>query len=82
MKYLFIIGEPHNFDCEEFRSFLTIIMGMSGGKPFQMFLYKFNAEILKIEYPYLCLTGKEKKHLALYPLIMLKCVDIGIQADK
>jgi len=47
-----------------------------------MFLYKFNADILKVEYPYLCLTGSERKHLALYPLIMLKCVDLGIQADK
>ena len=55
---------------------------MQGGKPFQMFLYKFNSDILKIEYPYLCLNGKEKKHLALYPLIMLKCVDLAIQHEK
>ena len=55
MKYLFIIGEPQHFDSELFRLFLQYIMDMEGGKPFQMFLYKFNADILRIEYPYLCL---------------------------
>lgn len=78
MKYLFIIGDPKDFDSELFRLFLQYIMDMDGGKPFQMFLYKFNADLLSTEFPYLCLQGTEKKYLALYPLMMLKCVDLGI----
>ena len=78
MKYLFIIGDHSDFDNDSFRSFLTLIMELPGGKPFQMFLYKFNAEILQVEYPYLNLEGDKKKALALYPNIILKCVDLGL----
>ena len=41
MKYLFIIGHPSDFDTISFRAFLDHIIKMEGGKPFQMFLYKF-----------------------------------------
>ena len=78
MKYLFIIGHPEDFDCHNFRKFLQTILDMDGKKPFQMFLYKINAELLKIEYPYLCLEGPTRKYLALYPNILLKCIDIGL----
>lgn len=77
MKYLFVIGEQSDFDSSSFRVFLQYIISMDGGKPFQMFLYKFNSDILKIEYPYLCLEGDQKKFLALYPNIVLKCKDLG-----
>jgi hypothetical protein len=53
MKYLFIVGEHKDFDTENFRNFLDLIIKMEGGKPFQMFLYKYNEDILKIEFPYL-----------------------------
>ena len=56
-------------------------MLLEGGKPFQMFLYKFNQEILKIEYPYICLEGDQKKALALYPNIIFKCKDLGAKAE-
>jgi hypothetical protein len=79
MKYLFIIGEHKDFDTENFRNFLDLMIKMEGGKPFQMFLYKFNAEIIKIEYPYLYVEGSEKKGLALYPYIILKCKDLNIE---
>ena len=46
MKYLFIIGNHKDFDNEHFRAFLDTIVGMEGGSPFKMFLYKFNHEIL------------------------------------
>ena len=82
MKYLFIIGDSADFDNETFRLFLQHIMDMDGGKPFQMFLYKFNKDILGVEYPYLCLEGSTKKHLALYPLIALKLHDIGLEREK
>lgn len=42
MKYLFIIGENCDFDSHNFRAFLQHILSLEGGKPFQMFLYKFN----------------------------------------
>ena len=41
-KYLFVIGENCDFDSHNFRSFLQHILSLDGGKPFQMFLYKFN----------------------------------------
>ena len=47
-----------------------------------MFLYKFNEDILKIEYPYLCTSKDEKKFLALYPNIMLKVKDLGQKAQN
>jgi len=47
-----------------------------------MFLYKFNQDILQIEYPYLHLQGEEKKFLALYPNILMKCKDLGQRAHE
>jgi hypothetical protein len=78
MKYLFIIGEQKDFDSETFRKFLELIIKSEGGKPFQMFLYKYNEDILKIEYPYLHVEGQSKKALALYPYIILKCKDVNV----
>lgn len=34
MKYLFVIGEPRDFDTENFRNFLDTLIKMDGGKPF------------------------------------------------
>ena len=34
MKYLFIVGDPADFDNETFRLFLQHMMEMDGGKPF------------------------------------------------
>ena len=47
-----------------------------------MFLYKFNAEILQEEYPYLYLENETTKSLSLFPNIILKQVDIGVHLDK
>lgn len=77
MKYLFIIGEQCDFDNEVFRSFISLIMNLEGGKPFQLFLYKYNGDILQVEFPYMCLENETKKALSLYPNIVLKCIDIG-----
>lgn len=82
MKYLFVVGEQCDFDSTGFRTFLSHIMALEGGKPFQMFLYKFNLDILSIEYPYLHLKGDQKKFLALYPNILLKCKDLGEKAEN
>jgi len=72
MKYLFIIGNNEDFDTENFRDFVQNIIDMSSSKPFQMFLYKFNAEILESEFPYLSLENDTKKSLSLFPNIILK----------
>lgn len=82
MKYMFIIGFPSDFDSPNFRDFLSVIMNLQSGKPFQLFLYRFNSEILQLEYPYLFLEGDRKKALALYPNIILKCVDLGVSDQK
>lgn len=34
MKYLFIIGNPQDFDCSDFRAFLSFLIDMPGKKPF------------------------------------------------
>jgi len=76
MKYLFIIGSQNDFDNEQFRAFLSTIMELEGKKPFQMFLYKFNEEILTTEFPYIHNSGDKKKALGLYPYFFLKCIDL------
>ena len=78
MKYLFVIGDNADFDNATFREFMQIVIDLPSGKPFQMFLHKFKAEILQVEYPYLSLEGDTQKKLSLYPNIVLKCVDIGL----
>ena len=46
MKYLFIIGNPSDFETIPFRAFLDHIIKMDGGKPFKLFLHKFKSEYL------------------------------------
>jgi hypothetical protein len=36
-------------------------------------------EIVKIEFPHLAIIENEKKKLALYPGIIVKCKDIGVE---
>ena len=47
-----------------------------------MFLYKQNSEILKAEFPYLHLEGFAHKGLALYPYIIFKCKDLGLESKQ
>jgi hypothetical protein len=83
MKYLFIIGDHSDFDNEVFRTFLETIISMEGSKPFKMFLYKFNHDILKVEYPYLFVENQVEKRLALYPYVILNSKNItDMPADK
>ena len=82
MKYLFIIGDHKDFDNEHFRAFLDTIVGMEGGSPFKMFLYKFNHEILQMEYPYLFRENQELKKLSLYPYIILNSKNINMEDSK
>jgi len=41
-------------------------------------LYRYNQDILMVEYPYLFCEGDKKKALALYPNIVLKCIDLKL----
>ena len=82
MKYLFIIGDHADFDSEQFREFLETIVGMEGGSPFKMFLYKFNHEILQIEYPYLFVENQDTKKLSLYPYIILNSKNLVDKTSK
>ena len=41
-----------------------------------------NTSILELEYPHLMVRGSEKKKLKLYPTIIVKCKDLGIQKKK
>lgn len=45
-------------------------------------MYKYNQDILSIEFPYLYLEGDKKKALSLYPNILLKCIDLGLSDQK
>jgi hypothetical protein len=51
-------------------------------RPFTFFLHRFNKEILEVEYPMICLKGKDKKKLTLYPNLILKCKDIKKEKSK
>lgn len=55
---------------------------MEGGSPFKMFLYKFNHEILEIEYPYLFVQNQDTKKLSLYPYIILNSKNLIEQESK
>lgn len=81
MKYIFVIGNHSDFDSHDFRVFLQHILDLDGGRPFQLFLYKYNQDILNIEYPYLSLSGQEKKYLALYPNLLLRTIDLGTKGN-
>jgi len=45
-------------------------------------MHRFKKEILEYEFPYLMLKQVEKKKLDLYPNIILKCKDIGLEKTK
>ena len=51
-------------------------------KPFSLFLHWMKPEIVKIEFPHLAIIENEKKKLALYPGIIVKCKDIGVEKNK
>ena len=51
-------------------------------KPFTIFFHRINLQIIEAEYPHLFIKGNEKKKLTLYPNIILKCKDIGMEKKK
>lgn len=51
-------------------------------KPFCLYLHRFKPEILEAEYPHLTIKQNEKKKLSLYPNIIIKCKDVGLENSK
>jgi hypothetical protein len=72
---VFLIGDALDFEKASVRQLLQIVIDKEM-KPFTLFLHRLQKEILEIEYPMLCLKGKEKKKLTLYPNLIVKCKDI------
>jgi hypothetical protein len=42
-------------------------------------MHRFKKDILELEFPFLMLKKEQKKKLGLYPEILLKCKDIGLE---
>jgi hypothetical protein len=80
-KYVFIIGDPADFNKGQFSQLLKSILDKDM-KPFSLFMQKLSTEIAETEYPHLCIKSDEKKKLALYPNIVVKCKDIGLETKK
>ncbi len=51
-------------------------------KPFSLFLHRIKPELVAREYPMLAIYKNEKKKLTLYPMVMIKCKDVGIEKSK
>lgn len=51
-------------------------------KPFALFFHRLKLEMTELEYPHLLIKNDEKKKLALYPGIILKCKDLGLEKIK
>jgi hypothetical protein len=81
-KHVFLIGDIHqDFESEAFSSLLTLIMN-NEMKPFSLFLHRIKPELVVREYPHLAIVNNEKKKLTQYPMVMLKCKDLGIEKSK
>ena len=75
-KHVFIIGDDEDFENASFKKLLNVILEQEM-KPFSLYFHRFKIDLLEVEYPHLLLKGEEKKKLTLYPLVVLKCKDIG-----
>jgi hypothetical protein len=78
-KHVFIIGTDFSSPA-----FLRIMQAIQSEemRPFSLYLHRLKAVLAEKEYPHLAIHGLEKKKLALYPMIMVKCKDIGIEQSK
>ncbi len=51
-------------------------------KPLCLYFHRFKLDIIEVEYPHLLLKNEEKVKLPLYPSIILKCKDSGLEKAK
>lgn len=80
-KYLFLIGDLNDFESSSFSLLLQELLRRDM-RPFNLFLHRFNGEIAEVDFPHLCIKGEERKKLALYPNIVIKCKDIAMERKK
>jgi hypothetical protein len=81
-KHVFLVGDmATDFESEDFiklaQGFLSEEM-----RPFSLFLHRFKPDLVHTEYPHLCIRGNEKKKLTLYPQIIVKSKDLGLESSK
>ena len=81
-KQVFLVGDMAT-DCES-EDFFQLAKGMISEemRPFSLFLHRFKPELVHTEYPHLCIRGNEKKKLTLYPQIIVKSKDLGLESSK
>ena len=70
-----------DFESEAFTALLNLIVYQEM-KPFSIFLHRIKPELVVREYPHLGIINNEKKKLTQYPMVMLKCKDIGEERSK
>ena len=81
-KHVFIVGDAkQDFEGPLFAKFLNTVLDKEM-KPFSLFLHRIKPELVTREYPMLGIVKNEKKKLTLYPMVMVKCKDVGIEKSK
>ena len=81
-KQVFLVGDmATDFESEDF---FQLAKGMISEemRPFSLFLHRFKPELVHTEYPHLCIRDNEKKKLTLYPQIIVKSKDLGLESSK
>ena len=81
-KQVFLVGDmATDFESEDF---FQLAKGMISEemRPFSLLLHRFKPELVHTEYPHLCIRGNEKKKLTLYPQIIVKSKDLGLESSK
>jgi hypothetical protein len=81
-KHVFLVGDmATDFESEDFIKLAQGILSEEM-RPFSLFLHRFKPELVHTEYPHLCIRGNEKKKLTLYPQIIVKSKDLGLESSK
>ena len=81
-KHVFLVGDmATDFESENFIKFAQGILSEEM-RPFSLFLHRFKPELVHTEYPHLCIRGNQKKKLTLYPQIIVKSKDLGLESSK
>ena len=81
-KHVFLVGNvATDFESNDFIKLAQGILSEEM-KPFSLFLHRFKPELLHTEYPHLSIKNNEKKKLTLYPQIIVKSKDLGLEKSK
>ncbi|TNV85423.1 hypothetical protein FGO68_gene442 [Halteria grandinella] len=81
-KHVFVIGDgKQDFESDSFSALLKAIV-QAEMKPFCLYLHRLKPELATSEYAYLIILQNQSRKLALYPQIISKCKDLGVQESK